>query len=221
MNLPHISFEMDQASLDAFNRALQEMPGSVDISMLESLKKTQRHLRREVVKGLKKNTTLDPKKISQSVKAERVRRDGGSILGILRIASGPLPLINYDVNPSTPQRLKGIAISRRKRLSYRLQKGGTSFSGETAKEYHFSKSNHFAGGADNFSQAFTQHMPGSGHIGVFFRDKTTQKMKQAYGPSVQYFMHDDDLLKSLNLETEKRFLQEFKNDFQELTGLKI
>lgn len=215
INMPTINFDIDRASMDAFSKAFKEMPGNVEVSMGESIKKTQRYLRREVVKELKSHTTLMPKYISKGVKSERIRKDGMSITGVLRIASKGIPLIRYEVNPQNPVSLRGVAISNRKRLQYKLEKNGKTFSGDSPT--HQLKMQ----GMGSFSKAFTQHMPSSGHVGVFFRHKNTGKLMEAYGPSLQFFMYDDDLNNSCNKKAHEYFMQEFPKDFYALTRIRL
>lgn len=210
-----INFSMDANSVEKFLRVCREFPGSVEASMKESIKKTQRSLRRETVKELKKVTTLQPKYISKSVKSERIKQDGSHISGNLLVASSSLPLIRFEVNPQTPPRLKGIPIGRRRRLQYRLEKGGKTFSGDTPKHQQAMQN---MGGS--FSKAFTQHTK-SGHIGVFFRHKETGKLMQAYGPNLKFFMHDDELLDNLRDRAHDKFMNEFPNEFRSLTGIQL
>lgn len=205
--VPDCTINVDETSLAVFRHELARIPGGIEQAILAATEKTRLFLRREIVKGLKERTTLTTAYVGKAVRSKKARLNGPEILAEIRVASKRFPLGRYLVNPQTPPSLAGIPIHERTRTKYQISPQGDTY-GDTP---HKPK---YAGQA--LSALFVQQM-NSSHIGVFYRIKSTKKIVQQYGPNLQYFMHRENFIPTLESAGQAYFLNALGNSVKTLT----
>lgn len=208
--LPGLTLSFAQDDLVAFREQLREFPGIFSAAAQEAVEQTRKRLRRDIRNGLKTLTTLQPAYISRAVRSSRTKRTSEGARAEIRIASRRLPLIRYDVDPVEPPQLEGLAVSARKRVDYRLRKGGKTY-GDTSKA-----------GVSGASSLFVQALK-SGHVGVFYRvgKGGNGKIMEEYGPNVQYHMYADGFAQKLERGGQREFLRSLAAEVHALCGVEV
>ncbi len=122
---------------NGFRRAIQ---GAINTSLTMA--------RREIYAEVKQTYAIR-KAVSRDENFVRMRRAApDSLVGWLHFSGRSIPLINFEVNPPKPRKVKRVTtISNSKR------------------------------GKRTWNHAFVQKIPGSGHIGVFEQNMLSEKQK--------------------------------------------
>jgi hypothetical protein len=199
--LPGLDIRFDERQLSDLVRGMQAFPGALEQAMLAATNNTRMFARREINKGLRGITTLMPAYIGKAVTSRKARAAGGGVEAEVRVASRGLPLGRYKVTPERPPQLKGIAVSARRRTTYKLRKSGKTY-GDAPRDVQDS------GG---LSSLFVQAM-GSGHIGVFYRIKSSGKIVQQWAPSVQYHVFADGFIEGVEQRAREHFLKSLQSE---------
>lgn len=199
--VPDCTVHVDEASLAIFRQTLARIPGGIEQALLDATEKTRLFLRREIVKGLKERSTLTTAYVGKAVRSQKARLSGGAITAEIRVASKRFPLGRYLVNPQTPPSLAGIPVHERIRTKYQISPQGGTYDDTPHKPK-------YAGQA--LSALFVQQM-NSSHIGVFYRIKSTKSVVQQYGPNLQYFMHRENFIPTLESVGQSYFLTTLEN----------
>lgn len=210
--LPQLEVRLDESELAEFRRRLAAYPGVLEAALLATTDKTRLFTRREIVKGMRGLATLTPAYIAKAVRSRKARQGAEGATAEVRVASRRFPLIRYAVNPQTPPELKGLAARARPRTSYRLRNSGKTY-GNTPKEAP-------AGAAGELSPLFVQKMP-SGHVGVFYRVRSSGRIVQHYAPSVQYHMHADGFIDGIEKSAGVFFRATLRQQIEAMTGQRL
>jgi hypothetical protein len=192
--LPGLDIRFDERLMADLVRRMRAFPGVLEQALLAATNKTRQYARREIVKGLRGITTLTPGYIGKAVTSRKARVAGGGVEAEVRVASRGLPLGRYKITPDRPPQLKGIAVSARRRTTYKLRASGKTY-GDAPKD----------AGSGGLSSLFVQAM-GSGHIGVFYRIKSSGKIVQQWAPSVQYHMFADGFSEGVEQKSREHFM---------------
>jgi hypothetical protein len=192
--LPGLDIRFDERLMVDLVRRMQAFPGVLEQALLAATNKTRQYARREIVKGLRGITTLTPGYIGKAVTSKKARPANGGVEAEVRVASGQMPLGRYKISPDRPPQLRGIAVSSRRRVGYKLRKSGKVY-GDTPKD----------AGSGGLSSLFVQAMK-SGHIGVFYRVKSSGKIVQQLAPSVQYHMFADGFVEGIEQKAREHFM---------------
>lgn len=210
--IPQLEIKLDETELAGFRRQLAAYPGVLEAALLATTDKTRLFTRREIVKGLRGVAALTPAYIAKAVRSRKARQGAEGATAEVRVASRRFPLIRYEVNPQTPPPLKDLAASARSRTSYRLRGSGKTY-GDTPKEAP-------AGAGGELSSLFVQRMK-SGHVGVFYRVKSSGRIVQHYAPSVQYHMHADGFIDGIEQSSCEFFRTTLRQQVEAMTGQRL
>lgn len=210
--IPQLEIKLDEAELATFRQQLREFPGVMEAALLATTDKIRLFTRREIVKGLRPLVSLTPAYIARAVRSRKARQGAEGATAEVRVASRRFPLIRYEVNPQTPPTLKGLAASARSRTSYRLRGSGKTY-GDTPKEAP-------AGAGGELSSLFVQRMK-SGHVGAFYRVKSSGRIVQHYAPSVQYHMHADGFIDGIEQRSGEFFRTTLRQQMEAMTGQRL
>lgn len=211
--IPQLEIKLDEAELATFRQQLREFPGVMEAALLATTDKTRLFTRREIVKGLRPLVSLTPAYIARAVRSRKARQQGAEgATAEVRVASRRFPLIRYEVNPQTPPALKGLAVSARPRTSYRLRGSGKTH-GDAPREAP-------AGAGGELSPLFVQRMK-SGHVGTFYRVKSSGQIVQHYAPSVQYHMYADGFIDGIEQRSGEFFRTTLRRQMEAMTGQRL
>lgn len=208
--LPGLSFTLDPAEMEDLARSFRNFPGAVQAAIQAATDRTRQFARNQLVRQYRDLLTLKPAYISRGVKSRKARLVNGGAEAEVRIATRNIPLGRYEVRPERPPQLKGVPVAARKRVTYRLRKGGRIFGDSPRNE----------DAPASASRTFVQGMA-SGHIGVFYRtDRGTRgTLVQDYAPSLQYHAYADGFIKNASRLTAARFRETFTHEASRITGV--
>jgi hypothetical protein len=201
-SLPGLDIRFDEGELADFVQSMREFPGLLKISALAAVDKTRLYARRQIVRGLIGIATLKPAYIGRAVSSKKAWFDAEGVEAEIRVASRKTPLGRYAVSPERPPQLKGIAVSARRRLTYKLRHSGKTYGDSPHRVLD---------NPDEFSSLFVAGMA-SGHIGVFGRNKYTRDITQATSPSVQYHMYADGFMDEIRDRVSEHFLKTLRSE---------
>ncbi len=205
--LPRLSISLDEKELADLTRRLGAFPGLLERSLLAATNRTSTYLRRQIVTGLRGIATLTPASIGRAVRRRAARDESGRVQAEVRVAGYRIPLSRYAVRPERPPRLKGVAVSARQRISYKLRQRGESYGDRSHED------------DTGLSSLFVQHTR-SGHTGVFYRVKGARgknartRIKEEFGPAVQYHMYADGFIDSLEQRGRAYFMQQLRAEIK-------
>lgn len=201
--LPGLTIELDRGLAKDLQRRCSRFPSVLRSAAEKASAKTRGHVRRYVVKRLRGVAELTPAYIAKAVTA---RKAGGD--HEVRVASGQIPLIRYEVEPLELPK-KGVLVRNRRRIGYRLRRGGRAFDDKV-------RGNDAPSGRK--SALFLAAMR-SKHLGVFYRMEGQRKITEKLGPSVQWHVYADDIIPATQ-EMGRKSLFENLEDELKLYGVK-
>lgn len=210
--MPPLEVRLDESELAEFRRQLAAYPGVLEAALLATTDKTRLFTRREIIKRLRGLVSLTPAYIAKAVRSRKARQGAEGATAEVRVASRRFPLIRYEVNPQTPPALKGLAAEARPRTSYRLRNSGKTYGG-APKEAP-------AGAGGELSPLFVQRMK-SGHVGVFYRVKSSGRIVQHYAPSIQYHMYADGMIDGIEQSAGEFFRSTLRREIEATTGQRL
>ena len=182
--VPQLDVRFDAASLENLVREVRGFPGALEQAAFKATDKARFATRRALVSGLTDLVTLKPAFIKKTITTKKARGVGNGVQAEIRVAARRLPLSRYAVTPERPPQLKGVRVADRQRTSYKLR---------------FSDAAHGDRPRENTASAsalFVQGM-GSGHIGVFYREKQADSIVQEWVPSIQYHLYADGFMDNI------------------------
>lgn len=175
---PWLDISLDKRSADELQRLCDNFPGVLRDAADKAAAQTQKSLRRYVIARLRGVAELQPAYVSKAVKASKT--DAGHEV---RVASGRIPLIRYDVEPLELPR-KGVLARNRRHLSYRLRRSGRVFDDSVRGQDKPS---------GKTSLLFLASMK-SKHLGVFYRMEGQRGIREKYGPFIQWHVYADNII---------------------------
>ncbi len=176
--LPGLEISLDKRAAAELQKRCEQFPGVLRAAADKAAAQTQKSLRRYVITRLRGVAELQPAYISRAVKAQKTGA-GHEV----RVASGRIPLIRYDVEPLELPR-KGVLARNRRHLSYRLRRNGRAFD-DTVRGQDAPSGKR--------SLLFLAAMK-SKHLGVFYRMEGQRGIREKYGPFLQWHVYADNII---------------------------
>ncbi len=201
-----LDISFDPQSMENFNRFSQEFP-HINLDILESVSTSTGKYATKISKDwFKSNIALQSKYLDRATFKMTKSRKNNAVLGELNIKSDQLSVFNFDVNMTSPPRMKGVRMKDRQRVSYKLKRNGTTYDDTPYNVPHYS------------GKLFVQTTK-KGHTSVFFRGGG--KIKKQYAPRLQYFAHDKTFQNTVKSLSVARFQDDYKKEVQKITGIEL
>lgn len=192
-----IALNFDTDFIDAALARMEKIPYAVQRALWPAVAEVIDMVRVELAERLIEDVPLPARFIRQSIKCGTSRSDGQGVVANLRVASKPLPLIEYDVKPKEVTARKGMRNIHWPGFSYSLS------SGERRQREELEGLEHMKGLP--FIATMHNNRKG-GHLGVYRRTQQGE-IKEFYGPRMQYHATTPEIEAYLIQRTEDNFRQ--------------
>lgn len=183
---------------DAMER-LRDVPYAFSRAIYPAVTEVGEGVKKRILEYLSSNVPVSSKARKRAVKMNISQMADNSVTAQVVVHSNKaIPLIDYDALPQDITSRHGIGVRDRQDFSYALRYGSRRM-GRSRIE-----------GA---SLPFIQRMPKSGHLGVFYRTGLGRskeephylKIRQSYGPSVEYHVATPEVEGYFIEEVDTRF----------------
>lgn len=205
-----VEFDLDQASYEDLQAALRRFPAHAERAALDAVDSVRARIRAEITRRFKAGLTLTPAYITRGIKSRKARLKGSTVETSITVASRRFPIGRYKFTPETFRSTRGIRVSARQRLTYRLTTQGRQFD-DTPNPSSVDHPAH--------SRLFWAPMS-SGHVGVYYRagEGRLAPIQQQYAPSLQFWMKKDWMTDGLQEMGAHRFRERFAQEMSLYTG---
>lgn len=177
----------DSSLIEQTLERLREVPYALQRAVYPAISEVMDGVKDHLADYLTSDIPIDPKMARKALKSQQPRVSGDFILGSVSVSSKMLPLIYYDAQPQSPTAQSGLRPQQWADFTFSLRRG----------ERRAGRSR-----VQGVSLPFIARMP-NGHLGVYYR--TTNQMKQAYGPTVQYHVTTPEVESAFNDRANNRF----------------
>lgn len=190
-----IELHFDAREIERQMQRLERVPQAVSRALYPAVSQVVDMARDTLRTQLDADVPLPATLLRQSITSGPVRATNQGVAGVVRVCSRPVRLIDYDVTPQTVTARKGLPSRRWPGFSYALRNNARRMSAELPTE--------------SLPFIAIMHNRGKGgHSGVFQRTRQG-KIKELYGPHVQYHATRPEVEAAVIASAEKDFSRIF------------